>query len=266
MSTNASEFSDLDNSPNPEHWIQMMLQLPEMAPAINQIRALMFAPIKDNQCTSVLDGGCGPGIVTADMANQLPEALEVIGLDMSDHMLNYARDQALPKSVSFAKGSLCDIPFESNRFDAVRVERVLHHIADNETAVKELVRVCRPGGVIVACEPDVRRIYVHPVTPEDGVVFSRRYSEFMAAGDIAPFLPAMFERAGAHVESQTTVSMTFRDLDNLQEGFDSIEELRNTLREAHHEDDVERLDQAIERHEAFLDVPMTIVVARKLAS
>ena len=47
-----------------------------------------------------------------------------------------------------------NLPFADAEFDAARIERTLQHLADPARAVREMVRVVRPGGRVVAFEPD----------------------------------------------------------------------------------------------------------------
>jgi ubiquinone/menaquinone biosynthesis C-methylase UbiE len=46
------------------------------------------------------------------------------------------------------------LEFADAAFDGCRTERVLQHVADPRTAVLEMIRVAKPGGWIVCCEPD----------------------------------------------------------------------------------------------------------------
>ena len=69
-------------------------------------------------------------------------------------MIAEATRRASPGRVRFVRGDAASMPFKANAFDAVRVERMLQHVADPATALGELARVLRPAGRIVIAEPD----------------------------------------------------------------------------------------------------------------
>ncbi len=93
-----------------------------------------------------LEVACGLG----DDARRLAEAgIRVTGLDVSAAMLERAGD-----GCEWVVGDAQALPFADAAFDAARVERALQHMADPVAAVGEMVRVVRPGGVVLACEPD----------------------------------------------------------------------------------------------------------------
>lgn len=82
--------------------------------------------------TSILDAGCGDGLIT----NALPEKLNVVGLDISEEALNYVNR---PKF----KASITNIPFPDNSFDMVMANDVIEHLSssDRELALSEIARV-----------------------------------------------------------------------------------------------------------------------------
>lgn len=89
-----------------------------------------------------LDLGCGTGALLEQARLRFPQ---VAGADASTSMLGLARRRGL----SVVKGDLVQLPFGDNSFDAVTCISVLHHLHTPEDALTEMVRVCRPGGVIV---------------------------------------------------------------------------------------------------------------------
>jgi ubiquinone/menaquinone biosynthesis C-methylase UbiE len=51
-------------------------------------------------------------------------------------------------SARLVTGDVHDLPFPSGSFDVVHAHQVLQHVADPVAALREMVRVCRPGGVV----------------------------------------------------------------------------------------------------------------------
>jgi ubiquinone/menaquinone biosynthesis C-methylase UbiE len=98
----------------------------------------------------VLDVGCGIGIGPAYIAKQYK--CQVKAVDISQKMLSWAKKRAVQEGVfekiGFQQADILELPFEDNRFDAVVVESVLAFVVDKQTALKELIRVTRPGGYL----------------------------------------------------------------------------------------------------------------------
>jgi len=87
----------------------------------------------------VLELGCGTGLILARIADVADEA---VGIDLSEGMAQLARDRGLDARI----GSVCDLPFEDDEFDLTYSFKVLAHVPDIEAALREAVRVTRPGG------------------------------------------------------------------------------------------------------------------------
>jgi len=118
--------------------------------------------------TSVLDVGCGPGTITADLARLVAPG-RVVGLDPSEEVVAAARadtaDAALP-SLSFVTGSVFNLRFGEGAFDVVHAHQVLQHVGDPVAALVEMRRVCRPGGIVAARDSDYPGFRYFPEDPE----------------------------------------------------------------------------------------------------
>ena len=91
-------------------------------------------------------------IATAAGHNALsfaPHVQHVVGLDLTSQMLSEARGlahkRAIP-NVSFSQGDAEHLPFADDRFTIVTCRIAPHHFPDVASAVREMARVCRPGG------------------------------------------------------------------------------------------------------------------------
>jgi ubiquinone/menaquinone biosynthesis C-methylase UbiE len=121
------------------------------APTYERIHAPRFAePARDLATlagvapwSSVLDVGTGTGI-GAQVAQEL--GATAVGVDPSEGMLDVARS-ARP-DIEFLAAQAIDLPFADGRFDVVLGNFVLAHFAKVETALFDIMRVTRPGGVI----------------------------------------------------------------------------------------------------------------------
>jgi SAM-dependent methyltransferase len=75
----------------------------------------------------------------------------VVGVDSSAAMIDEARRRGLAHALV---ADAHELPFEADRFDGVWADRTCQHLAEPETALAEIVRVVRPGGVVVVADPD----------------------------------------------------------------------------------------------------------------
>src|ERR1700761_6985670 len=100
----------------------------------------------------VLDVGCGPGTITADLAALVPGGY-VTGIDAAGDVLAQARQEGerrRQRNVAFAPGPVPLWAFAAKTFDVVRAHQVLQPLTDRVAALREMRRVCRPGGVVAA--------------------------------------------------------------------------------------------------------------------
>ncbi len=94
----------------------------------------------------IVDVGCGTGATLATLA----EYGEVIGVDRSQHALHYCQERGHHRLV---RGDGAALPLADESVDVVTALDLLEHIADDAGAVREFVRVLRPGGVLVVTVP-----------------------------------------------------------------------------------------------------------------
>ncbi|KKP05763.1 methyltransferase domain-containing protein [Trichoderma harzianum] len=96
----------------------------------------------------VLDVGCGPGNLTAHIAQIVGENGSVVGIDPSTERILIAQKIQKP-NLSFCEGQAEDLSqFLTESFDAVYVNSTLHWVQDQPAAVKEFGRLLRPGGLL----------------------------------------------------------------------------------------------------------------------
>ncbi|KAJ6604972.1 S-adenosyl-L-methionine-dependent methyltransferase [Mycena sp. CBHHK59/15] len=106
-----------------------------------RIRLSSFSP-------NILDVGCGPGTMTTSFAKLVPDG-HVTGIERStEDVLQRARKSAAAQGVSniaFAIGDVLALNFPDDSFDVVHAHQVLHHVPDPVLALREIIRVTKPG-------------------------------------------------------------------------------------------------------------------------
>ena len=99
----------------------------------------------------LLDVGCGPASITADLAERVAPG-RVVALDAAAGALEAARatlrERRLSEQVEVTSGDVMALPFEDTSFDVVHAHQVLQHLADPVGALAEMRRVTRPGGIV----------------------------------------------------------------------------------------------------------------------
>jgi ubiquinone/menaquinone biosynthesis C-methylase UbiE len=116
----------------------------------------------------LLDVGCGPGTITVDLAARVAPG-RVVGIDVSADPLAEARmvaDRA-GVEVTFEVGDVYALGVDDDSFDVVHAHQVLQHLTDPVAALREMARVCRPGGVIAVRDVDYGAFVTFPA--DDGL-------------------------------------------------------------------------------------------------
>ena len=105
---------------------------------------------------SVLDCGCGTGSITLGIAERVGDG-NVVGVDINEVQVELATRRAAEygrRHVRFRRGSAYELPFPDASFDAVFSHALLEHLREPERALREFLRVVRPGGKVAVCVLD----------------------------------------------------------------------------------------------------------------
>jgi SAM-dependent methyltransferase len=100
----------------------------------------------------VVDIGCGVGDLLLEVTKRQPQ-VKVAGLDFSPKAVEGAQ-KALPVGEFMRFTIEQTLPYPSDTFDVVMCTDVLEHLEYPQDIVKELVRICRPGGSVFIVVPD----------------------------------------------------------------------------------------------------------------
>ncbi|MEV5339469.1 methyltransferase domain-containing protein [Streptomyces sp. NPDC052676] len=115
----------------------------------------------------ILDIGCGPGTITADLAALVPDG-HVTGVDRAAGVLEQARataEQRGLRNVDFAVADVHALDHPDDTFCVVHAHQVLQHVGDPVRALREMRRVVRPGGYIAVRDSDYAAMTWYPASP-----------------------------------------------------------------------------------------------------
>lgn len=125
---------------------------------------------------AVLDAGSGPGSDVPAMAEAVAPGGFVVCVDHDPAMVEAAR-RLDGRGVDVRLGDVHDLPLGRASVDRARADRVLQHVDDPGSAVRELARVVRPGGLVAMAEPDWETLAVD--APDDvGLHVSRSFTRW----------------------------------------------------------------------------------------
>ncbi len=115
----------------------------------------------------VLDVGSGPGTITVDLAERVAPG-RVTALETSESTAALTRAEADRRgcaTVDVIVGDVHALDLPTASYDVVHAHQVLQHVADPVTALREMIRVCRPGGVVAARDGDYAGFTWYPASP-----------------------------------------------------------------------------------------------------
>jgi SAM-dependent methyltransferase len=116
----------------------------------------------------LLDVGCGPGTITADLA-ALVHPGRVTAVELTEAALDLARAEGARRSldnIEFVVADAHDLDFADDTFDVVHAHQVLQHVGDPVQALSEMRRVAKPCGVVAARDSDYAAFAWYPALPE----------------------------------------------------------------------------------------------------
>lgn len=117
----------------------------------------------------ILDLGSGPGLWTSMFAEKVAPCGQVIGLDFSAQLIDYAvsrlDEDPRRELTNFTLGDFSTVPFRGRTFDAVFMGNCLSYVADALGVIHEMKRVTGPGGRVVSKEFDDATLIFHPIDP-----------------------------------------------------------------------------------------------------
>jgi SAM-dependent methyltransferase len=178
-----------------------------------------FAGVAGEQ--RVLDVGCGPGALTAELVHRLGPAA-VTAVDPSEPFVAAARERQ--PDVRVERAAAEDLPFADGEFDAALAQLVVHFMEDPVAGLREMGRVTRDEGVVAACVWDHVEGGQGPLSvfwEAASEIDPGREDESTLAGARAGHLTELFDAAGIRYveESHVAVSIEHPSFEDWWEPF-----------------------------------------------
>lgn len=115
----------------------------------------------------LLDIGSGPGTITLDLAQRVAPG-RVTAVELTPQALAITRAEVERRgcrTVTLLVSDVHQLDLPSDSFDIVHAHQVLQHVADPVAALREMMRVCRPGGVVAVRDGDYSGFAWYPELP-----------------------------------------------------------------------------------------------------
>lgn len=141
----------------------------------------------------ILDLGCGTGFFTRILAEQ--SGADITGVDINETLLAGAKDIAAEQNLNirYEIGDITDLRFDDNSFDIVMCDIMLECFRDITIPLQEMVRVCKPGGLVVAIEPFYQSGFeYYPEVDISTRDLLLKFSRADRAFGVGPRLPQLF--------------------------------------------------------------------------
>ena len=184
------------------------LSLSKYAEASGFLQFLIDHARESEKTLRILDVGCGDGIHAVALVETVSDKFSYWGIDLSAEAVKMAnrRMNALNEArARFQAGDALSLPYESCSFDAVFSYGVLAYTGAVGRALDEIVRVCKPGGLIgIWVYPKMGGVKgaIFDFTRKVCRIFGGRLSK-VVVWIIVPFLPILPVRSGVNLCNST---------------------------------------------------------------
>ena len=164
-----------------------------------------------------IDLACGPGITSNAIAQLIPNG-EVLGVDISQELINVAKanNQKNPAdNLLFQTGNVYELDLKENSFDFAYSRFLFQHLAHPVQALKNVLRILKPGGIYCIADVDDGWLMVYPELKEF-TSFTRAAADNQQknGGDrfVGRKFSKYFKEAGFEQVDQFVVPVTSNDI------------------------------------------------------
>lgn len=168
-----------------------------LSPEITHQRFCTLKALSVQPGDAVLDAGCGPGLLAAELARQAGDAGRVLAVDKSDGMLALARERCkgMPQ-VELRQSTIEELAADEASFDAVACTQLLLYISDAAGVLARMRDLLKPGGRIAIVETDWRGCVLNSDDADLTEALIRAWDEVVPSPNLPARLAPMLRAAG----------------------------------------------------------------------
>jgi SAM-dependent methyltransferase len=201
---------------------------------------LDFAGVADGE--RIIDVGCGTGSLTF-LIPARANISTIAAIDYEEQFVDALKQRNTDPRIIASRGDACALPFGENQFDRALSLLVLHFVSDPDQAVREMLRVVRPGGIVAAAVWDTfggmpsLRIFWDTIAAIEPSASDRRRASLVRPVTIPGEMTPAFVGAGLQqiADAILTIRMEFKNFDDyllpLIEGRGTLAAFLSTLPE-----------------------------------
>lgn len=209
----ASGFQSVDRASDLEVFVSC-LTLIDSLPFFAECKRESYDLLAATPGSRILEVGCGLGDDAAALAGRVAPGGSVVAVDGSQAMVEAARSRhGDVAGLSFDVADATQLPYDDGVFDGCRIDRVLQHIPDPGAAIREMARVLRPGGVLVAFDNDWETLTIDSSDRTMTRTVLNAWCDRFPSGWIGRQMVALFLDAGLVDVEAFPKTMVSNDLD-----------------------------------------------------
>jgi ubiquinone/menaquinone biosynthesis C-methylase UbiE len=190
-------FTHIDQTADPEYFIRFLDEA-SAQDSVQAYKRTTYALLDVREGQHILDVGCGTGEDAQALARLVGTGGRVVAVDFSQVMIaeatRRAENRGLPLVFQLADAHHLDFP--DNTFAACRCDRSFMHLETPVRALREMVRVTRPGGRVLVYEVDFETVTVDVRDRKLGRKVVNFWCDGFRNGWLGRHIPALFQEVG----------------------------------------------------------------------
>lgn len=238
---------------------------------ITRRRQASFDALAPAPGETILDIGCGNGMLTAELARAVGPGGRVIGVDPSEDMMSAAIDRCGNyECVELRAGFANELPIEDSVADKAASIQVFEYIEDVEGALTEVMRCLKPGGRLVVGDLHFGSLIWFSDERERMQRMLSSWDQHFVSGSVPERLPGLIRDHGHLVDGVAPIALTDHQLKPDGIAMMMMHLMKNyAVQNGHMDPEVvqawfDEQNDLAQKGKFFFSITQYVVVARKL--